>query len=226
MNFSFKVFIAFLSLVYFQVSTAQNFNYNLTKDSTAYQSLSTNTIIAERDDWTNKKFSLNLPFQFNCAGVMSDSLTIESSGFISFGKNTNLALVAFNNFLCSTDSAGVFVSEITFLVSGSTGNRIAKLEFKNLAVSTFSPGDYLTYQLWFYEGSNKLEFHIGPNSYTSVSAFPELLGLLSRKMDSTINGYLATGDPSSPTGMQLNAELSYISKLPGAGTIFTFTPIF
>lgn len=226
MHFSFKVFIPFLSLVFFQVSKAQNFNYSLTKDSTSYQPLSTTATVAEKEDWTNKKFDLTLPFQFNCAGVISDSLTIENNGFISFGENTNLALVAFNNFLCSVDTAGTYVSEIAFLVTGSSGNRIAKLEFKNLAVSIFSPSDCLTYQLWLYEGSNKIEFHIGPNSYGSLSSFPELLGLIWRKMDATVNGYLATGNPSSPTGAQLNGELSYINKLPGAGTIYTFTPIF
>lgn len=228
MRFSIRIFIFSLSLFHLQISEAQNFSYNLTKDSVLYQPLSSVSTVAEKEDWTNKKFSINLPFQFNCAGIQSDSLTIESHGFISFGKNTNLALVAFNNFLCSTDTAGEFVSEISYTVSGSTGTRIAKLEFKNLAVSTYSPGDYLTYQLWFYEGTNKIAFHIGPNACanSSLSSFPELLGLIRRKMDSTVNGYLATGNPSSPTGMQLTGELSYINKLPGAGTIFTFTPTF
>ena len=226
MHFSFKVFIPFLSLVFFQVSKAQNFNYTLTKDSTSYQPLSTTAIVADKEDWTNKKFSLNLPFQFNCAGVITDSLTIESNGFISFGANTNLALVAFNNFLCSMDTTGAFVSEISFLLSGSPGSRVAKLEFKNLSLGTVSPEDFFSYQLWFYEGNNKIEYHIGPHAYAAISVFPELIGVIRRRMDASVNGYLVTGSPSSPTGKQLNDEFSYIDRMPGTGTIYTFTPIF
>jgi hypothetical protein len=245
MKFSVRIFLIPSFLLFFQHVQAQNFNYSLTKDSIQYQPLATATVVAAEEDWTNKKFNLKLPFQFNCAGTSTDSLTIESNGFISFGKNTNLALVAFNNFASSMDSTGMFVSRISSVITGNAGNRIVKIEYKNLAVNAFSATDYFNYQVWLYENGNKIEYHIGPNPYAALiivapagtdpntdqyidTGFRQLIGLINRKMDTTDKGYLITGNPSFPNGKRItgDTELSYLSNIPSAGNIYTFIPSF
>jgi hypothetical protein len=229
MHSSFRFFFTLTFLVLFRVLQAQNFNYSLAKDSLAYQPFTTATVIAGQEDWANEKFSLQLPFQFNCAGVITDSLTIESNRFISFGKNKRLALVAFNNFINNIDTTQTFVSTIAYVFSGTAGNRIAKIEFKNLSISQFSDTDYFSYQLWLYENGNKIEFHIGPNAYASPTlVFPELVGLINRMMNTTEVAYLATGNPSSPTGTLISGsiDLLYINNVPSQGITYTFIPLF
>lgn len=225
---------------------SQNFHYSLTKDSSTYSELNNPKILSASENSQNKNFIIHLPFHFNFCGSVSDSITIESNGFIVFDKSKGLSSVAFNNYGSKKDSLGNFVSSISYLTEGGSGNRIIKLQFKDLAQSIFSSADYLSYQIWFYENPNKIEYHIGPNYASTIPkpVFPPeiseeertlmevkgtvLIGLINRNMDTTDKAYLIKGDPSSPLGQTITGEteLVYINNIPNNGIVYTLTPTF
>jgi hypothetical protein len=149
---------------------AQNFNYTLSKDSTTYTALSGATYLSTGENWSNKKYSIHIPFHFNFCGSTADSIiTIEGNGFIVMNQSKQLSIVAFNSFTSNKDTNQSYTSSIAYLTSGSQGNHITKIEFKNLSQNQLSNADYLNYQVWLYENGNKIEFHIGANSYPAYS---------------------------------------------------------
>lgn len=207
---------------------AQNFNYSLTKDSSEYQNLSSTITLTANVSWTNKFFVIHSPFQINLLGEKYDSLVIESNGFLTVDRAKNLSIVAFTNFGARRDENQQYVSSINYQITGTVGNRIIKIEFKNLAMNRFSSNDQLEYQLWLYENNSSIEFHIGSNPYGQDSEYPFLLGLINRNMDTANNAFLISGNPSSPSGeiILADAELKYINTIPKSGIIYKLTPNF
>lgn len=208
--------------------TAQNFGYALTKDSTTYTALTNASSVSTGENWNSKSFPLHLPFQFNFCGSTSDSLTIEGNGFIVFDKVKELSIVAFNNFRSNKDTNQSYVSSISYVNTGSQGNRITKIEFKNLSQNKLSSDDYLNYQVWIYENGNKVEIHTGANSYSDKEDFSSLMGIINRNMDTDTKAYLVSGNPSSPSGQAISgdSELVYVNNIPNGGIVYTLTPTF
>ena len=225
-----RIAIACFLLAIPLVSQSQNFNYNLTKDSIVYVPLSGATILTAGEDFTNQNFSIHFPFQFNFCGSVTDSVKIEGNGFVVFDNAKGLAAVSFNNFGSKKDTNQNYVSSISYAVSGSQGNRILKIEFKNLAQSALSNYDFLNYQVWLYENSNKVEYHIGNNSYANEmgEGIPALIGIINRNMDTENKAYLVKGIPSTPEGQLISgeSEFVYINNVPFSGTVYTITPTF
>lgn len=211
-------------------SKAQNFNYTLTKDSSLYTPLASPTLLSvEGQNWRNINFSMRLPFQFNFCGSSTDSLVIEGNGFIVLDHAKFLSIVAFNNFRSNKDTNENYSSTVSYLTIGSQGNRITKIEFKNLSQAKLSNTDFLNYQVWFYENGNKIEFHIGSNWYGLNPESPSsvLLGIVNRNMDTENKAYLVTGSQYAPTGQSISGdnEFVYLNNTPSEGTILTLTPI-
>lgn len=212
------------------LSHSQNFNYTLNKDSSSYAALSSPIILTAAENWNSKNFSIHLPFQFNFCGSTTDSLTIHGNGFITFDHSKLFSVVAFNNCRSNKDTNQSYVSSINYLTTGEEGNRITKIEFKNLSQNKLSNTDYLNYQLWLYENENKIEFHIGSNYYGShpESQIPLLLGLINRNMDTENKAYLINGDPYNPSAQLISGdnEFVYLNNSPTEGTILKLTPTF
>ncbi|OFY82856.1 MAG: hypothetical protein A3F72_01860 [Bacteroidetes bacterium RIFCSPLOWO2_12_FULL_35_15] len=225
---------------------SQNFNYSLTKDSSSYNELINPLMVSANENYQNKNFIIHLPFHYNFCGSVCDSLRIESNGFIVFDKSKGLSSIAFNNFNSKKDSFGNFVSTIAYITEGASGNRILKIQIKNIAQAIYNATDYLNYQVWLYENENKIAYHIGPNYLSTVPEpifppeipeeerirmevqNPVLLGLINRNMDTTNKAYLIKGKPSTPSGLLITGEteLGYLNNIPKSGTIYTLTPTF
>ena len=203
---------------------AQNFNYTLSKDSSVYNALVSPILLTTAgQNWSTANFYVHIPFQFNFCGSSTDSLKIEGNGFIVFDHIKNWSIVAFNDFRSNKDTNQNYVSSVGYLTTGSQGNRITKIEFKNLSQNTLSNSDYLNYQAWLYENGNKIEFHIGPNSGLQSSV---LLGLVNKNMDTEDKAYLVNGSQYTLTGQLISSdnEFVYLNNIPSQGTILTLTP--
>lgn len=209
---------------------AQNFSYSFAKDSSQYNSIANPYVLSSNESWVNKNFGLHLPFQFNFCGSHTDSINIETNGFLVFDIANQFAIVAFNNFGCKKDTNQNYTASIGYVIEGAEGNRIVKIEYKNLAQGILSNYDYLNYEIWLYENGNKIEYHIGANSYSNESGegIAALIGIINRNMDTENKAYLVTGNPSIPAVQIVSGEneLLYLSNIPYSGTIYTLTPTF
>ncbi|MGZ4055101.1 MAG: hypothetical protein ACXVPU_11640 [Bacteroidia bacterium] len=207
---------------------SQNFSYSLQKDSSVYSSLNEATIISSDQNFQSKSFGIRLPFQFNFCGSNTDSITIEGNGFIILNNAKGLSIVSFNNFTSQKDTNENYRSSIGYVVSGNAGNKIIKIEFKDLAQTKLSSSDNLDYQIWLYENGNKIEFHIGPNPNSVDNEIPVLVGLINRNMDTDNKAYVISGNSSYPVGSLISGEasLEYIYSIPNTNIIYTLTPSF
>jgi hypothetical protein len=63
-------------------------------------------------------------------------------------------------------------TEISYKTTGTAGNRILKVQYKDLGfLNNSNPAYYTNFQVWFYEGEDKLEFHYGPRNILGSGAY-------------------------------------------------------
>lgn len=131
------------------------------------------------------------------------------------------------------------LSNISYLIEGAAGNRILKIEWKNVGfyselgddnIST----DYTNFQLWLYEGTNDIEIHFGPTSVTQPSlsydgetgTYVTFISEYDIENGVLINdGIILEGNASSPT-MKLFSNFDSLTFLNGTipnGTIYKFS---
>jgi hypothetical protein len=220
----------FLLTCFVSKNQAQHFNYSLTNDSMVYAPLINAQVISANQDFQNKTFTLHFPFAFNFCGTPTDSLKIEGNGFMVFNPLKGFSLVAFNSFTSQKDTNQNYTSTIAYTITGNTGNRIVKIELSNIAQAQLTSFDQLSYQIWLYEGSNKIAFHIGNNSYSAQteSTLPVMLGIINKNMDTESKAYLITGTVASPSAQLITGETEfvYLNNVPATGMVFTLTPTF
>ena len=208
-------------------SKGQNFSYAPSADSSAYTELSSPVVLAGLSAWSGP-YGFPIPFSFDFCGTSTDTIVIETNGFIILDKPHETAIIAFNSFTNHRDTTNAYGASISYLTTGSSGNRICKIQFKKLSQYQLSGNDHLSYQVWLYENGGKIECHIGPNSYSAMEEMFVPFGLINRYMDTTDKAYMLYGNPSSPSGQIITgeAELVYLNTVSHEGIILTLTPAF
>jgi hypothetical protein len=205
---------------------AQSFSYTTQRDSSSYVPLAGANTLLVNSSFENGALGFALPFQFSGCDHETDTVIIEPNGFIVLDKEHEFAVVAFNEFRANADTAGILNYSVSYLTAGVTGSRICKIQFYNFSQGILSSQDFLSYQVWLHENGNKISFHIGNNSYSTIEEHSLLMGVINRKMDSANKAYLLSGSQSSPTGniVTNEGELVYLSGFPAQGVFYTLTP--
>jgi hypothetical protein len=167
-------------------TNAQVTAYTFTLGSGTYQALSNPTSINNGQVWTNTSlYGLPLGFNFPLASGRSTNTIGISSGSLDFGQGSPaylLTIFQWNLGNMLTDKGfgtGTSSSPISYEISGTTGNRIAKIEFQNAgfdydyqsSCSNPTGADYVNFQYWLYEASGKIEVHFGPNSVMNPHSY-------------------------------------------------------
>ncbi|HET6992014.1 MAG TPA: hypothetical protein VFJ43_11850 [Bacteroidia bacterium] len=237
-----------IGITFFSITArSQNFDYSFAKDSVAWQELNTQTILNNNNSAWNFCYKIPIGFSFNYLGAHFDSLRIETNGYLVFDDDRNFALTAFLDFGDCIDSSGNH-AVLGYELSGSNGNHILKIQFKNTSNSHQS-SKHFTYQIWLKE-NGAVEIHAGPNDFQpgivvtnilsgssiverdtvfvntdSVQAYR--IGLLNMNMDSQTRGFFIGGNTDSPQSQPVNdnnPEPVYLMRAPVSGTRYTFTP--
>jgi hypothetical protein len=131
---------------------------------------------------------------------------------------------------------------ISYKVSGTTGSRIAKVEYRNVGFYEGDSTENANFQIWLYEGSNKIEYHVGPSQVNAntldltAGGSVLLLGLAydANLSDSVMmhtvqlknavnNDTTIVADPSD-FNLEQVMTLLYGTTYPVNGSVFTFTP--
>jgi len=134
------------------------------------------------------------------------------------------------------------LSPVRYMVSGTGGNRIFKIEVANAGfheeLNNFSTlNDYINAQLWIYEGSNVIELRYGPSKINNPSTYFNFGGLpmvgLIHNMSPAGDGklYILSGNPSAPTIDSIllsGGNPTYLghalNSFPTNGMVYRFTP--
>lgn len=228
-------------------------SYTLSVSTASYSDLVGSTSLNKDMTWDDPQFTIPIGFNFQYFNTTMDNIFMTSWGYggelTSDSLNSGVfpllvpygADIIDRGYDFDVDSSTIgSLSTISYLLEGTQGNRILKIEWKNVGfysemeddgIST----DFTNFQLWLYEGSNDIEIHFGPNSITQpnlsfdgetgayVGLFPAF------DFDDYLvigNGYELIGNPSSPTMITVNDNNSFTNFLEGVipnGTSYKFS---
>lgn len=233
----------------FAMATAQT-NYVFQKTTETYQNLTNSISLNNGTQWDDPIYQFDLGFPFTLLDKTFNTLYVDMSGVDIANQNLDdesayySTVVLFSPlFIDLIDPCYEYEEEpgacsnISYKVEGEEGSRICKLEWNNASIYGFEPEVTLNIQVWFYEGSNILEFRFGDNTVTA-DVVEELQGdgffsLIEAFNPMTESGraIVVWGDPDNPTASMLDAsdedidlESVYLNAMPTSGTVYRFIP--
>jgi hypothetical protein len=214
--------------------------YNVTTSTDAYVPLTNATNITANRLWSDTS-DLNFPvgFNFQFAGSTINSLKfIQTSLFMKGNAGVQSAFAIFGTSLMdrSHPTGGTPVSPIQYKITGNTGSRIFKLEFKNAGFANEwdknqTNDDSLNLQVWIYEQNSTVEFRFGPSHVSHYSDYFDQLVPLGyiRNIDMSAFSfekfYYLKGNATAPT-VDSVSDLSNplgLNSFPASGTVYRFS---
>jgi hypothetical protein len=223
-----KLFLLAVMAVYGFCAKAQTYTFSQTTGT--YTNLSSPFILSS-SGWNGmSSYNLLIPFQFAFNGSTETILGIGGNSLVGFQAGTS-AISTLLADLEDRNQAGN-PSTIGYKITGTPGNQILKLEWKNAGTSN-GASEFANLQVWLYEGSSIIEIHYGTSSLPSSGYlyFPQMaptVGLvLSSSMSTfTASGIYLQGNPASATAVSVNNASTFPTLMapPANGTIYRFTP--
>ncbi len=218
--------LSFLFCVLFLITLkSRSQTYSFSQLTSPYVDVTSATVVTTPgwDDFTiiDKK----LPFTFQFFGSPQDSLYI-LSGFAAFlqygaGNFPSDQIYFFDAELIERATGGA--SNISISVTGTTPNRIYKVQTKNAGFTNNSNGtEFANVQLWLYEGTNVIEIHFGACS-ASAPTYNPLLGPTIGIFQNTSAFLSLSGPAANPSASSTIASLN-ITGTPVSGQVYRFTP--
>lgn len=152
-------------------ATAQNKIFNATyTPSASYDTLSSNaTVVPFAPGWDDEYSDpISLPFTFKYQNTPINTITIDTYGALLL-----------NNTIINEDFMGQIMgiymdyadnksnnSIIQYETTGNAGDRIFKIEFKNIGTyNDYTGNDTVNFQIWLYENNSAIEYRAG---YTNL----------------------------------------------------------
>jgi len=199
-------------------------SYTLSTYTATYTELANPTLVEmndhDEDTWDDPFFSVPFSFEFSIANeTFNSTMQIGAGAMMAFGDIMNMEDSLIHIFALTDDIVdGDFIedlpsSEISYTTEGAVGNRIAKIQYQNVAFyeEVNSPEaaaeNRMNFQLWFYENGGIIEIHFGssniPNPEIAFFGNPGPsvilainLGIDEEDMD---YGAIIMGDPTNPS---------------------------
>jgi len=169
------------------------------------------------------------------AGWLADQPNIDNpmALFINFGIEIVDRGMDYNTWEPGTGS----LSPISYLLEGTPGNRIFKLEWKNIGFEgelwdyEEDATDFANIQFWCYESTNVFEVRFGASNISHpFSSFYEESGPLIGFFPSVNieegpleNGIVLQGSATNPTAVW-TMEPDFLQGMPPNGIVYRFTP--
>jgi hypothetical protein len=225
-------------------SILQAQNYTVTAFNEPYQDLSNSTSVNSGQIWDDDFYAIPIGFNFEVYGQNYSNIYISDigkGGGLSLHSNPQANYSFLSPIMQDILDKGTnqSVSPISYVVEGSTGNRIFKLEFKNVGFwGDTTLADYMDFQIWLYESDNSIEYRYGPNSINNptesyegetgpeVFFYPSFDILNSGSFIE--DGYYLKDNPVNPTVIVANnntpePQNSIVGTIP-EGTVYRFDP--
>lgn len=223
--------------------TSETVPYQYSHDEAPYVYLSENAIqLLGNTGWDDDMVPFTLPFEFQYQGESINSWIMDTYGGL-YPNGFNLdqdvpgILGIYSDYMDNGNSS------VNLEITGEEGSRIAKIEFRNVGFFSGEPeADSANFQIWLYEGSNKIEYHVGPNNVNSLILVPDggilIVGLNYAIPDDSIYLHVVNYNENTNTDTLLKFNLNeeedpseeffnaivYGSQFPQEGTVFRFEP--
>jgi len=226
--------------------------YTLTTYTANYTELINPAIVSSNDvdenTWNDPLFTFSFGFDFEIGGEFHTSVTQFGEGaYMAFGDiddEDTLNIFGLQEDLVDGDYLeGLASSEISFKTVGTAGDRIAKIQYQNVAfydeITSPEPAaeNRMNFQLWFYENGGIMEIHYGNSNLPNpdVAFFGNqgptmLLGInVSLQTIGVEYGATILGDPTNPTLFEFttypDGELQLgLDGIPESGRVYRFAP--
>ncbi|HSI89491.1 MAG TPA: T9SS type A sorting domain-containing protein [Adhaeribacter sp.] len=233
-----------------QFGASAQTTYSFTATTGTYTDLVTPTVLTTAG-WDDDDFTVAIGFPFTIfdptgagGNLTVDSVNIDTYGDLYFSSASDLKIVVGYEADLVDLGTTTTMSPVSYQLSGTAGSRIFKIEFKNVGFSGQSgpvTGDFANFQVWLYEGSNKIEMHYGPSSVSAASMSTFISGTgsshgVAAHIDpttGTVTGPFISGQPASPTmanaTVPFNAGIGWWQwpSLTGValnGAVYAFNP--
>lgn len=208
-----------------------------------YEDLVESTSVNGPEIWDDPIYTIPLGFDFLLFNSTISELVIIPPGaqlINSMEAEQVELLIPYLNDLMNAD-ASEMVSPISYVLEGTEGNFIFKLEFKNAGFytefeqfGTFA--NTTNFQVWLHQNGNVIEYHFGPNTIKDGSLIhffgngPAIMLGTEVIPDGSGWGGLwsLAGDPSNPTliaipsGTQMFTQEQVLTGEPASGTVYRF----
>lgn len=247
------VLLGLLSLLTLHTATAQktssiklattaentaNLMYTFSAQTAAYSPLTGTISLTGNAVWDDPVASIPMPFPFTVQGQQVDSFVLDGLGGSLLGyQNNNPIYGVVAPFEVDLIDRGydstTSLSSISYRVDGNPGNRILKIEWKEVG----SYGEYaniggilamyISFQAWIYEGTNVIEYRYGANTINDPAVFYEgdlgaVIGTALTDGNASLVANLISGQVTSPV---FALTLAPINGTPSNGTLYRLVPI-
>jgi len=214
--------------------------YKVTVQNQAYAPLTGATSVNGTKAWADTStFVVPLGFNFKLGTKTINKLNLmEMTGITS---DTTGMVSAFNiigtGLIDRGIAGGTSKSPIRYVVSGTAGSRIFKLELLNAGFSDeldahSTQNDSLNMQVWLYEGTDVVEIRFGSAKISYMSEYfyfgGPMIGFANNMKfaDQTFDKvYLLKGSPTAPTvdsATLSSTTFPSLSSYPVSGTVYRF----
>ena len=170
--------------------------------------------------WDDEETMIPIGFPFSLGGVQHDSLLINSNGYFTTADGN----YEFNPYYVDLIGVGDETAA-GFLLDGTEGNRILKIEINNAGFYEDTTGTARTsFQFWLYE-TGCWETRIGPSvivdTFMIFEEFPgPFIGYANYAVDSVL---ALTGPSSAPIVLQIDSiDFPSLGDAPENGRVYTF----
>ncbi len=230
-------------------SFGQDYSFDVRTES--YSNLQNSTSLNNGEIWDDPQYVIPVGFDFRYFSQTITEVSLSDFGlgaFLSASSGTigTTAIlipysmdIADRGLLTENSSNPKSLSNISYVLEGSKGNQILKIEWNNAGFfadmdSNQTSTDYVNLQVWLFEGSNAIEVHFGPKLISqpdlvfegepgSVVALVEEINMSTGDADGI---YLLTGNPVNPTFRHFTEEDTVGGTLSGIipeNTVYRFS---
>lgn len=205
--------------------------YDFTPTTGSYSDLNGATSLNNGQPWSPLVYKYEVPLGFDFMFFNNNFDKIYITDFLHFDQDGRFYINAFNVTYIWRPGA-----DISYVIEGSKGNRIAKVQWKDVGfyfenLNQGTTNDYVNVQLWLYESTNDIEIHIGPTLVSNPTAsyggldgpFIGIWHVISFSPPSC-ESVVLTGSPSYPTPVSNTSDFGLtLTGTPSNGTVYTFT---
>jgi hypothetical protein len=205
-----KLLLFILTILGYTTIKAQG-NYTFSHSTMAYTELSGGTQLFPVGFFD----TLALGFDFMLDGRTNDTLKLRPKGTISADTVYTLAERTFEPF-GGEHGQGSY----SYLIEGQPGNRIVKLQYKNVKFDHDMTGaDRINFQVWLFETDNAVEVHYGPSTILNPDwdYYYQETGPYVGLIDFKLKGPVANPVTDTAIGTRLTGT-------PPNGTVYRFLP--
>lgn len=216
---------------------AQNPNlYVFEKRNVTYAELSNDTAVPgafvnPTGIWALDNFTADTFELFNKKYVLNNvtqSIVFSNNGFIRIEDDSTFIVIdAAFTYADSIDAT----TKVSYVIDGTPGNKILKVQWKNLKLTNGPAGNFLNYQIWLYQKTGVFEIYYGPSSANNQSGYnisngPNV-GLFYSLTSFTemFEKIWINGSPASyAIDSNRNNVFKAMSGVPANGTLYRFMP--